>query len=123
MMEQFSPIFEGVNDPRKSNATRHDLQEMLMIGLLCVLCGGEGCCDMALFGRSKQRFLRRFMTLGHGIPGHDAFSGRRRSSNQEHAQPCRYKLSPVWRTPLHRKKFRPILARSTPRSGLPILRS
>ncbi len=74
MMEQFSPIFEGVNDPRKSNATRHDLQEMLMIGLLCVLCGGEGCCDMALFGRSKERFLRRFMTLEHGIPSHDAFS-------------------------------------------------
>ena len=31
MMEQFSPIFEGVNDPRKSNATRHDLQEMLRL--------------------------------------------------------------------------------------------
>ncbi len=74
MMEKFSPIFEGVNDPRKSNATRHELQEMLMIGLLCVLCGGEGCCDMALFGRSKERFLRRFMTLAHGIPSHDAFS-------------------------------------------------
>ena len=43
MMEQFSPVFEGVNDPRNSNATRRDLQEMLTIGLLCVLCGGEGC--------------------------------------------------------------------------------
>jgi hypothetical protein len=74
MMEEFYHIFEGVNDPRKSNATRHDLQEMLMIGLLCVLCGGEGCCDMALFGRSKERFLRRFMTHEHGIPSHDAFS-------------------------------------------------
>ncbi len=73
-MEELSHIFEGVNDPSKSNATRHDLQEMLMIGLLCVLCGGEGCCDMALFGRSKERFLRRFMTLEHGIPSHDAFS-------------------------------------------------
>ena len=31
MMEQFSPVFEGVNDPRKSNATRHDLQEMLRL--------------------------------------------------------------------------------------------
>ena len=47
-MEGFSYIFEGVEDPRTSNATRHDLHEMLMIGLLSTLCGGEGCCDMAL---------------------------------------------------------------------------
>ncbi len=47
-MEEFSPIFEGVEDSCRSNATRHDLVEMLMIGLLSTLCGGEGCCDMAL---------------------------------------------------------------------------
>ena len=73
-MKEFSKLFEGVNDPCRSNATRHDLHEMLMIALLCVLCGGEGCHDMSLFGRSKEKFLRRFMALEHGIPGHDAFS-------------------------------------------------
>jgi len=31
----------------------------LKIGLLSTLCGGEGCCDMALFGRSNEAFLRR----------------------------------------------------------------
>ncbi len=67
-------IFEGVEDPRRSNATRHDLQEMLMIWLLSTLCGGEGCTDMALFGRIKEPFLRTFMGLEHGIPSHDAFS-------------------------------------------------
>ncbi len=39
MSGEFSHIFEGVEDPRRSNATRHDLHEMLMIALLCVLCG------------------------------------------------------------------------------------
>ena len=73
-MEDFSHIFEGVEDPRTSNATRHDLHEMLMIGLLSTMCGGEGCCDMALFGTTKEPFLRTFMTLKHGIPSHDAFS-------------------------------------------------
>ena len=33
-MDEFSHIFAGVDDPRRSNATRHDLHEMLMIGLL-----------------------------------------------------------------------------------------
>jgi hypothetical protein len=72
MSGEFSHIFEGVEVPRRSNATRHDLHEMLMIGLLCVLCGGEGCSDMAR--RSKEPFLRKFMSLEHGIPSHDAFS-------------------------------------------------
>ena len=45
-----------------------------MIGLLCVVCGGQTCTDMELFGRSKEEFLRRFMRLEHGVPSHDAFS-------------------------------------------------
>ena len=73
-MEEFSRLFEGVEDPRRSNATRHDLHEMLMIALLSVLCGGEGCTDMERFGRAKESFLRGFMTLKHGVPSHDAFS-------------------------------------------------
>ncbi|MCY3878400.1 MAG: ISAs1 family transposase [Rhodobacteraceae bacterium] len=35
---------------------------------------GRTCTDMALSGRSKEEFLRRFMRPEHGIPGHDAFS-------------------------------------------------
>jgi predicted transposase YbfD/YdcC len=73
-MKEFSQLFEGISDPRRSNATRHDLHEMLMTGLLCMLCGGEGCHDISLFGRSKEKFLRRFMMLQHGIRSHDAFS-------------------------------------------------
>ena len=38
--------------------TRHDLHEMLMIALLSMLCGGEGCTDMERFGRAKESFLR-----------------------------------------------------------------
>ena len=73
-MDEFSSVFEGVTDPRRSNATRHSLHEMLMIALLSTLCGGEGCADMERFGWAKEGFLRRFMVLKHGIPSHDAFS-------------------------------------------------
>ena len=73
-MEEFVHIFEGVVDPRRSNATLHDLDEMLMIGLLSALCGGEGCADMERFGRAKEGFLRGFMRLAHGVPSHDAFT-------------------------------------------------
>ena len=73
-MEEFGHLFEGVADPRRSNAPLHDLDEMLMIGLLSALCGGESCADMERFGRAKEGFLRGFMRLAHGIPSHDAFT-------------------------------------------------
>ena len=72
-MEAFHHVFEGVEDPRQSNVTRYDLHEMLMIGLLSTMCGGEGCSDMVLFDHAKRAFLNSFITLQHGIPSHDAF--------------------------------------------------
>src|SRR5712691_1188878 len=73
-MEDLEDVFEALEDPRTGNAKRHLLHEVLMIALCTVLCGGETCADMALFGRSKRAFLQQFLTLPHGIPSHDTFS-------------------------------------------------
>jgi DDE_Tnp_1-associated len=51
-------VFEELEDPRTGNAKRHLLHEVMMIALCTVLCGGETCADMALFGRSKRDFLQ-----------------------------------------------------------------
>ena len=71
-MQDICSFFNGVDDPRRSNARRHDLQEMLTIAFPCFLSGGRNCADMERFGRMKEGFLRRFMALEHGIPSHDA---------------------------------------------------
>jgi hypothetical protein len=47
---------------------------MLLISLAATLSGAETCVDMALFGRAKEPFLRRFLRLEGGIPSHDTFS-------------------------------------------------
>ena len=73
-MERFRACFEDLVDPRTGNAQRHDLLEMLLIALAATLCGGETCVDMAVFGRAKEPFLRRFLRLEGGIPSHDTFS-------------------------------------------------
>ena len=73
-MGGFSECFAVLQDPRTGNATRHLLLEVLMIALCAMLCGAEGCVDMAAFGKAKQSFLKRFLTLPHGIPSHDTFS-------------------------------------------------
>jgi hypothetical protein len=42
--------------------------------LAAVLCGAEGCTDMAEFARAKQDLLRQVVKLEHGAPSHDTFS-------------------------------------------------
>ena len=72
-MEEFIACFSDVTDPRQENI-RHDLHEVLLIGLCTMLCGGEDCSDMAEFGHAKVDFLKQFLRLRHGIPSHDTFS-------------------------------------------------
>jgi predicted transposase YbfD/YdcC len=72
-MQKFTRIFQELPDPRADNA-RHDLIEILVIALCAVLCGAEGCADMADFGAAKEGLLRQFLKLEHGIPSHDTFS-------------------------------------------------
>jgi DDE_Tnp_1-associated len=72
-MRGFISIFEDIEDPRAGNA-RHDLLELLFIALAAVLCGAEGCADMADFGAAKEDVLREVLRLEHGIPSHDTFS-------------------------------------------------
>ena len=45
-----------------------------MMALCCVLCGGQGAVDMALFAEAKEPFLRSILTLANGLPSHDTFS-------------------------------------------------
>ncbi len=73
-MEELKEVFEELEDPRTGNAKLHSLHEVMVIALCSILCGGETCADMALFGRSKRAFLQQFLVLEHGIPSHDTFS-------------------------------------------------
>ena len=73
-MDGFRDIFQCVDDHRKSNATKHDLTEMLMIALLATLTGKSSCSSFARFAKHKFKFLKDFMALKGGPPSHDAFS-------------------------------------------------
>ena len=72
-MQAFKSVFQRLPDPRADNA-RHDLSEILFIALAAMLCGADGCEEMAEFGQSKEGLLRLLLRLEHGIPSHDTFS-------------------------------------------------
>ena len=73
-MEGSRACFADLVDPRRGNAQRHELDEIVMLALLTMVSCAETCVDMALFGRSKEALLRRFLRQHGGIPCHDTFS-------------------------------------------------
>jgi hypothetical protein len=73
-LEQFASCWEGLEDPRQGNAWLHDLHELLVIALCCVLCGGQGAVNVALFAEAKEPFLRSVLQLANGLPSHDTSS-------------------------------------------------
>lgn len=64
----------NVPDPRRQYGNlRHKLEEILIIGLCSVICSGEDFEDMEDFGNDREEWLRGFLELPNGIPGHDTF--------------------------------------------------
>jgi predicted transposase YbfD/YdcC len=66
--------FTAVEDPRNKDTILHKLIDIIVIGVLSILCGGESFNDMETFGRAKEKWLRKFLELPFGIPSHDTFN-------------------------------------------------
>jgi predicted transposase YbfD/YdcC len=65
--------FGKISDPRIGNATRHKLIDILVIAVCAVICGADGWSEVALYGKTKRKWLQEFLDLPHGIPSHDTF--------------------------------------------------
>src|SRR4051812_23727102 len=70
LTEHFSIII----DPRVNRTRDHELIDVLVIGLCCVICGGESFYDMEHFGNAKLEWFKTFLKLPNGIPSHDTFN-------------------------------------------------
>ena len=63
-----------IEDPRQpSNGKRHDFREILVIAVCAMLSDADSFEDIALWGRLKADWLRRFLVLKNGIPSQDTF--------------------------------------------------
>jgi predicted transposase YbfD/YdcC len=66
--------FSELTDPRVERNREHLLEEILLIAIAAVLSGAESWNDLAEYGRSKQEWLKTFLTLPSGIASHDTFN-------------------------------------------------
>jgi hypothetical protein len=71
-LEQFSSCWEGLDEPRSGNAALHDLHELLMIALCCVLCGAVRVRWTWLFRRGEGAISAQLSHPGqrHAPPRH-----------------------------------------------------
>ncbi|HOA06250.1 MAG TPA: ISAs1 family transposase, partial [Candidatus Fermentibacter daniensis] len=69
----FSIHFSQLEDPRIDRKKLHSLIDIVGISVCAVIAGADSWTDVALFGRSKEKWLRTFLSLQNGIPSHDTF--------------------------------------------------
>ena len=95
-MRELLFIFQDVEEPRRGNAKRHDLHEMLVLALVAMLTSGRTCVDMEDFGREREEWLRQYLTLENGIPSHDTFSRLFRKLDPAGLQRALLRLAQDW---------------------------
>lgn len=68
-------IRKEVTEPRRVNRgnIQHKLEDIIIIGLCTIICGGEDYTDMETFGQEREEWLREFLELPNGIPDSDTF--------------------------------------------------
>jgi len=67
-------IFGSVEDPRSHINRLHNLIDILLIGIISVICGAETWKQMIEFANSKENFLRKFLEFPNGIPSEDTIN-------------------------------------------------
>ena len=73
MLEALIAELALIEDPRCEWKVEHRLLDILVIAVGAVIAEAESFEDIALYGRCKQDWLRRFLELPGGIPSHDTF--------------------------------------------------
>lgn len=66
--------FESLEDPRSHINQLHSLNNILVIGVVSVICGAETWKQMEEFAEAKQEFLSTILDLSNDVPSDDTFN-------------------------------------------------
>ena len=61
-------VLEGIEDTRRDRSTWYPLYEVLFIMLTAVICGATSYAKVEMFGKSKEKWLKKYLKLENGIP-------------------------------------------------------
>ena len=83
---------QEIKEPRRVSYgnIRHKLEDIIIIGLCTIICGGEDYNDMEAFGLEREEWLGEFLELPHGIPDSDTFRRVFERINPQELSKCLY---------------------------------
>jgi predicted transposase YbfD/YdcC len=70
-IKRFVRLFKQIDDKRIEKMTYYPLSEILLIAFLAILGGAGAWTEIESFGLAKEKWLKKFLKLEHGIPSHD----------------------------------------------------
>lgn len=91
-IENLKKTIITIREPRRTSYgnIRHRLDDIIIIGLCTVICGGEDYNDMEEFGLEREEWLRTFLELPNGIPDSDTFRRLFERINPKELSECLY---------------------------------
>ena len=72
-IQRFLRLFKQISDQRVEGMIDYPLSEVILIAFLAILCNASAWVEIEEFGHEKEKWLRKFLKLEHGIPSHDTF--------------------------------------------------
>jgi predicted transposase YbfD/YdcC len=80
--------FIGLKDPRVGGRCLYPLINIVMITLCGLICGADNWKAIELFAKKRQRWLKKFLDLSHGIPSHYTLARVFSLIDSQHLQFC-----------------------------------
>jgi len=81
-------VFSQIDDPRSDINKLHKLEDILLIGIISVICAADTWKNMETYAKAKEEFLRSFLELPNGIPSDDTFNRVFSSIDSEQFEAC-----------------------------------
>lgn len=79
---------EGLTDPRVNRRRRHLLMDIVVIGVLAVVCNADTWKDMHVWAQTHEDWLAKLLPLPNGIPSRDTLRRTISRLNPQEFQRC-----------------------------------
>jgi hypothetical protein len=70
-IESIGSYFESLSDPRHLRNRKHLLEDIIVISVCGMICGGDGPTAIHRWAKERADWLSQFLSLPNGIPSRD----------------------------------------------------
>lgn len=88
MANKLLTVFKQIEDKRRPVTTFHDLNDILLMAIISVICGANTWNEIERYCKLKVLWLQSFLVLQNGIPSHDTFNKVISAIDSEQLEKC-----------------------------------